>query len=76
VLAHALIDLDPRYPRVDADRKKDLAQVKAMLEAEAPRGAAADPFVAEMAAEDGQESKAARRQREQVRKAREKLAQA
>ena len=76
VLAHALIDLDPKYPKVDADRRKDLAQVKAMLEAEAPQGAAPDPFVTEMAAEDGEQSKQARKRREQIEKAREKLAQA
>jgi PPK2 family polyphosphate:nucleotide phosphotransferase len=76
VLAHALIDLDPKYPKVDAARKKDLAQVKAMLEAEAPQGAAADPFVAEMAAEDGEQSKQARKRREKIRKSREKLAKA
>ena len=81
VLAHAMIDLDPRYPKVDAARRKDLAEVKAMLEAEAPEGAAADPFAAEMASPDGQdeasrESKRARKQRAQVNKVREKLAKA
>jgi PPK2 family polyphosphate:nucleotide phosphotransferase len=76
VLARTLIDLDPRYPKVDADRKRDLAEVRAMLEAEAPEGAAADPFASELATEDGQESKQAREQREQVAKARKKLARA
>ena len=79
VLAHALIDLDPRYPKVDADRKNDLAEVRAMLEAEAPEGAVADPFAAEMASRDGQEearreSKRDRKRREQVNEVRKKLA--
>jgi len=80
VLAHTLMEINPQYPKVDADKRKDLAEVRALLEAEAPEGAAADPFAAEMA-EDGedetrQESKQARRQREQMRKVREKLAEA
>ncbi len=44
VLAHTLIELDPRYPEVNADQKRDLQDAKASLEAEAPAGAAADPF--------------------------------
>jgi len=81
VLAHTLMEINPQYPKVDADKRKDLAEVKALLEAEAPEGAAADPFAVEIAAEDGedearQESKQARKQREQLRKVREKLAKA
>ena len=44
VLAHTLIELDPRYPEVNADQKRDLQDAKASLEAEAPAGAAAAPF--------------------------------
>lgn len=43
VLVNALIDLDPRYPRVSAEKQKALRGVKKQLEAEAPKGAAADP---------------------------------
>lgn len=50
VLAHTLIDLDPRYPSVSADQKQDLLQAKELLEAEAPAGAASDPFEAQGAA--------------------------
>ena len=47
VLAHTLIELDPRYPSVSADQKRDLLQAKELLEAEAPAGAASDPFEAQ-----------------------------
>ena len=81
VLAHTLMEINPQYPKVDADKRKDLAEVRALLEAEAPEGAAADPFAAEVVAEAGKEeaakeSKQARKQREQMRKVREKLAKA
>jgi PPK2 family polyphosphate:nucleotide phosphotransferase len=44
VLAHTLIELDPRYPSVSSDQKQDLLRAKALLEAEAPAGAPVDPF--------------------------------
>ncbi len=47
VIANSLIDLDPQYPTVSRDDKRALAAAKKVLEAEAPRGAAADPFTAE-----------------------------
>jgi len=43
VLVDALIDLDPRFPQVDAEQRSALQTVKAQLEAEAPEGATADP---------------------------------
>jgi PPK2 family polyphosphate:nucleotide phosphotransferase len=43
VLVDALIELDPHFPRVDAEQRSALQTVKAQLEAEAPEGAAADP---------------------------------
>jgi PPK2 family polyphosphate:nucleotide phosphotransferase len=43
VLANALIELDPQYPRLDAEARRDLEQAKLELEAEAPSGAPADP---------------------------------
>jgi PPK2 family polyphosphate:nucleotide phosphotransferase len=47
VLGHELIELDPRFPEVDVDTRRALLETKAELEAEAPRGAAPDPFAAE-----------------------------
>jgi len=46
VIAQTLIDIDPRYPRVGEDAMRDLAVAKQELEAEAPEGAAPDPFAA------------------------------
>ena len=51
VLAHTLMSIDPHYPAVDMQKLKDLAETKALLEAEAPDGAAADPFEAGLVAE-------------------------
>ena len=44
VLVHALMQIDPRYPMVSLARRQELLIVKGELEAEAPHGAAADPF--------------------------------
>jgi PPK2 family polyphosphate:nucleotide phosphotransferase len=77
ILAHTLLDVDPRYPEVNAARRKDLAETRRMLEAEAPKGAAADPARAEIAADEqetGRESKQVRKRRETMTKVREKLA--
>jgi hypothetical protein len=49
VLAHALIDIDPQYPQVSAERREQLLIVKGELEAQAPDGAPADPFAAKRA---------------------------
>ena len=81
VLAHTLIGIDPRYPVVDAGKRKDLAEARALLEAEAPRGAAADPFAAGLTAGAGQGGRAragkqARKQREALAKIRAKAARA
>jgi PPK2 family polyphosphate:nucleotide phosphotransferase len=46
VLAHTLIGIDPRYPTVDADTVRALQAARRDLEAEAPDGAAPDPFAA------------------------------
>jgi polyphosphate kinase 2 (PPK2 family) len=46
VIANALIELDPKYPRLGDEALQDLQAAKARLEAEAPDGAAADPFAA------------------------------
>ncbi|MER7578890.1 polyphosphate kinase 2 family protein [Kitasatospora sp. NPDC097691] len=47
VLAHTLIGIDPQYPTVDDDARKELLAAKRRLEREAPRGAARDPYAAE-----------------------------
>jgi len=56
VLVHTLIEIDPRYPQVSRDRRQQLQDVKRELEAEAPKGAPADPFAAK---EAGAKAKAA-----------------
>jgi PPK2 family polyphosphate:nucleotide phosphotransferase len=45
VLAQALIDVDPRFPKVTKQRRDALLEVKQALEQQAPEGAAADPFM-------------------------------
>ena len=44
VIANALIEIDPRYPEVSEDARRELAEAKKELEEEAPKGAAPDPF--------------------------------
>jgi PPK2 family polyphosphate:nucleotide phosphotransferase len=46
VIANALIELDPHYPALGDDALRELAAAKRELEADAPEGAAADPFEA------------------------------
>jgi PPK2 family polyphosphate:nucleotide phosphotransferase len=46
VLAHALIEMDPHYPVVGSDTLRDLAEAGRELVAEAPDGAAPDPYAA------------------------------
>ena len=50
VIANTLIEIDPRFPAVDEQARRDLLTVKADLENEAPAGAAPDPFQQELAA--------------------------
>jgi PPK2 family polyphosphate:nucleotide phosphotransferase len=49
ILAHTLIEIDPRYPKVGDAQKADLLVAKRALEAEAPAGAAPDPIEAALA---------------------------
>jgi PPK2 family polyphosphate:nucleotide phosphotransferase len=49
VIANALIELDPQYPTLDEDALRDLQEAKRRLEADAPDGAAPDPFAAAVA---------------------------
>ncbi|WP_406376048.1 polyphosphate kinase 2 family protein [Streptomyces sp. NBC_00647] len=46
VLAHTLMDIDPRYPVVGKEARKDLRAARRELEADAPEGAPADPYAA------------------------------
>ncbi|HBW20874.1 MAG TPA: hypothetical protein DEH11_18635, partial [Actinobacteria bacterium] len=52
VLAHTLIEIDPQYPEVTADRRQQLLAVKSELEAQAPKGTPSDPFAAKQAKAD------------------------
>jgi polyphosphate kinase 2 (PPK2 family) len=47
VIAQALIDIDPQYPRLGDQALQDLEKVKLQLEADAPSRAAGDPFEAD-----------------------------
>ena len=47
VIANALIKIDPRFPKVAPEAHDALQVTKGQLEAEAPEGAAPDPFEAE-----------------------------
>src|SRR6476659_4624196 len=46
VIANALIEINPQYPKLDDAAIRDLGLAKRQLEAEAPNGAAPDPFEA------------------------------
>ncbi|MEU3305072.1 polyphosphate kinase 2 family protein [Streptomyces sp. NPDC006678] len=46
VLAHTLMDIDPHFPVVGKEARKDLRAARRELEAEAPEGAPADPYAA------------------------------
>jgi len=62
VLAHTLIQIDPRYPKVPKAVQDDLQAQKIALEAAAPAGAPSDPIAAELAAKAAKKTaKAARK---------------
>jgi PPK2 family polyphosphate:nucleotide phosphotransferase len=44
VLVHALMDIDPRFPTVGKRQRDQLLEVREELAAQAPKGAARDPF--------------------------------
>jgi PPK2 family polyphosphate:nucleotide phosphotransferase len=46
VIADTLIRIDPKYPVLDDDARRELAAARAELEAQAPKGAEPDPFEA------------------------------
>jgi PPK2 family polyphosphate:nucleotide phosphotransferase len=45
-IVHALATLDPKYPKVSSDTRRELQAVRRDLEAEAPAGEPADPYEA------------------------------
>jgi PPK2 family polyphosphate:nucleotide phosphotransferase len=49
VLANALIEIDPRFPKVTAEARAALQAAKVELEGQAPPGAAPDPIEVELA---------------------------
>ncbi|MGQ4418233.1 polyphosphate kinase 2 family protein [Streptomyces sp. SAS_269] len=53
VLAHTLMDIDPRYPEVSEEARRDLLAARRELEREAPSGAPADPYAERHARADG-----------------------
>jgi PPK2 family polyphosphate:nucleotide phosphotransferase len=61
VLAHTLIDIGPRFPRVSKDALASLATAKVDLEAQVPPGASADPIEAELAEAAARSSKKGRK---------------
>ena len=48
VLAHTLMDIDPRFPKVSKDAHEALSLAKVDLEGQAPPGVAPDPIEAEL----------------------------
>ena len=46
ILVHTLIDLDPRYPEVTDEQRRQLLEARAELMAQAPPGVPPDPFAA------------------------------
>jgi PPK2 family polyphosphate:nucleotide phosphotransferase len=44
VLVHTLMEIDPRFPTVSQGQREALLEVKHSLEAQAPKGAAPDPY--------------------------------
>ena len=44
VIGQTLIKINPDYPRVSDEQRRQLLEVKSELEAQAPKGAAPDPF--------------------------------
>jgi PPK2 family polyphosphate:nucleotide phosphotransferase len=49
VVVNALMEIDPRFPEVNDEQRRRLLDIKNQLEAQAPPGAAPDPFEAERA---------------------------
>jgi PPK2 family polyphosphate:nucleotide phosphotransferase len=47
VLVHTLMEIDPRYPTVGKEAREELLEIRKQLEAQAPKGAAPDPYAAQ-----------------------------
>jgi PPK2 family polyphosphate:nucleotide phosphotransferase len=73
IIANALIEIDPRFPKVTPETHKALEETRVELEAQAPKGAAPDPFAAEVAAAkaDKKAKKAAKKARQAQKQAAE-----
>jgi len=56
ILAHTLIEINPQYPKVSADQRRQLQAIRAELESQAPEGAPADPFLAQAQASQAPQS--------------------
>ncbi len=69
IIANALFEIDPRFPKVTTEARQALRDTKLELEAQAPKGAAPDPFAAEAAA-----AKADEKAKKAARKAEKKAA--
>ena len=50
VIAHTLLEIDPQFPTVSNEHRQELLEIKQTLEAQAPEGAAPDPFTDDGAA--------------------------
>ena len=75
VLAHTLIELDPKYPTVSPDTRGQLRTAKRELEAEAPKGAAPDPYAAaHAAAEEGASDTGGNKDRRSMSRTKDKAA--
>jgi PPK2 family polyphosphate:nucleotide phosphotransferase len=46
VITHTLMEIDPQYPTLSEEARRELEKTRIELEAQAPEGAAADPFQA------------------------------
>ncbi|MFJ8160261.1 polyphosphate kinase 2 family protein [Streptomyces sp. NPDC096136] len=68
VLAHTLMDIDPQYPEVSPEVRKDLLVTKRGLEREAPAGAPSDPYAARHPASDGTGGHGGRKRRKRKRR--------
>jgi PPK2 family polyphosphate:nucleotide phosphotransferase len=64
VLVHALMEIDPRYPSVTAEHRRELLEVRGRLEEQAPKGKARDAFAQQQA--DGDRPEPAEHARQAV----------
>jgi PPK2 family polyphosphate:nucleotide phosphotransferase len=53
ILANTLIELNPQYPTLSDEARRELMAAKAALEAEAPKGAVPDPVEAQQGGQPG-----------------------